>query len=64
MCLFVTYYLSIRYKQKLEIYYNDEVTKLVKTTISEYEFDFKAARTYAQSIKLSYIPVMKVFNFW
>ncbi|MDQ0567770.1 hypothetical protein [Mycoplasma yeatsii] len=64
LCLFINYYISMRYKNRLEIYYNEEVTKLVKSAINEYEFDFKAARTYAQSIKLTYIPVMKIFNFW
>ncbi|WP_434335084.1 hypothetical protein V2P22_02730 [Mycoplasma capricolum subsp. capricolum] len=63
-CLFINYYISIIIKNKIELYYNDEVSKLVSSALEMYEYDFKAARIYALSIKWTYIPVFKINNFW
>ncbi|MCK8461700.1 hypothetical protein MZO39_01520 [Mycoplasma capricolum subsp. capricolum] len=62
--LFINYYISIIIKNKIELYYNDEVSKLVSSALEMYEYDFKAARIYALSIKWTYIPVFKINNFW
>ncbi|WP_434328473.1 hypothetical protein V2P69_03070 [Mycoplasma capricolum subsp. capricolum] len=64
LCLFINYYISIIIKNKIELYYNDEVSKLVSSALEMYEYDFKAARIYALSIKWTYIPVFKINNFW
>ncbi|QIN42505.1 hypothetical protein FOY62_03055 [Mycoplasma capricolum subsp. capripneumoniae] len=64
LCLFINYYISIIIKNKIELYYNDEVSKLASSTLEIYEYDFKAARIYALSIKWTYIPVFKINNFW
>ncbi|MCK8462226.1 hypothetical protein MZO39_04385, partial [Mycoplasma capricolum subsp. capricolum] len=60
------YYTSTSYiiKNKIELYYNDEVSKLVSSDLEMYEYDFKAARIYALSIKWTCIPVFKINNFW
>ncbi|WP_434336144.1 hypothetical protein [Mycoplasma capricolum] len=63
LCLFINYYISIIIKNKIELYYNDEVSKLVSSALEMYEYDFKAARIYALSIKWTYIPVFKINNF-
>ncbi|WBX36215.1 hypothetical protein [Mycoplasma capricolum] len=63
-CLFINYYISIIIKNKIELYYNDEVSKLVSSALEMYEYDFKAARIYSLSIKWTYIPVFKINNFW
>ncbi|CDZ18455.1 hypothetical protein FOY74_03045 [Mycoplasma capricolum subsp. capripneumoniae] len=64
LCLFINYYISIIIKNKIELYYNDEVSKLASSALEIYEYDFKAARIYALSIKWTYIPVFKINNFW
>ncbi|WP_434343850.1 hypothetical protein V2P32_01880 [Mycoplasma sp. 06067-C1-B144P-99-0482-3] len=64
ICLFINYYISIIIKNKIELYYNDEVSKLVSSALEMYEYDFKAARIYALNIKWTYIPVFKINNFW
>ncbi|WP_434329338.1 hypothetical protein V2P39_02855 [Mycoplasma capricolum subsp. capricolum] len=64
LCLFINYYISIIIKNKIELYYNDEVSKLVSSALEMYEYDFKAARIYALSIKWTYIPIFKINNFW
>ncbi|QVK09030.1 hypothetical protein [Mycoplasma mycoides] len=64
ICLFINYYISIIIKNKIELYYNDEVSKLVSSSLEMYEYDFKAARIYALNIKWTYIPVFKINNFW
>ncbi|WP_434334725.1 hypothetical protein V2P43_01505 [Mycoplasma capricolum subsp. capricolum] len=64
LCLFINYYISIIIKNKIELFYNDEVSKLVSSALEMYEYDFKAARIYALSIKWTYIPVFKINNFW
>ncbi|WP_434335662.1 hypothetical protein V2P56_02765 [Mycoplasma capricolum subsp. capricolum] len=64
ICLFINYYISIIIKNKIELFYNDEVSKLVSSALEMYEYDFKAARIYALSIKWTYIPVFKINNFW
>ncbi|WFQ94450.1 hypothetical protein [Mycoplasma feriruminatoris] len=64
ICLFINYYISIAIKNKIELYYNTEVSKLVSSSLEMYEYDFKAARVYALSIRWTYIPVFKMNNFW
>ncbi|ATZ18848.1 hypothetical protein ESOMN_v1c04660 [Williamsoniiplasma somnilux] len=55
----INYLVAYRLKEKIELYYNYEISNLVKIVFEQFEYDFRAARTYAQQIK---IPIIFIFN--
>lgn len=59
ICLIMDYFIAIKSKEIVEIYYNSEIANLFKIVLEQYAYDFQAARTYANNIK---IPILLVFS--
>lgn len=62
--MIMSYFFSIKIKENIEYNYNNEISGLVKIALEEYVQDFVSARTYAQNIKISYLPIIKASDFW
>ncbi|ATZ18238.1 hypothetical protein [Mesoplasma melaleucae] len=62
--MIISYLISIKIKESIEYNYNNEISGLVKIALEEYVQDFINARTYAQNIKISYLPIIKSSDFW
>ncbi|ATZ21082.1 hypothetical protein [Mesoplasma coleopterae] len=62
--MIISYLFSFKVKETIEYNYSNEISSLVKIALEEYVQDFVSARTYAQNIKISYLPLIKNSDFW